>query len=97
MNDKLLLEIENKISNNEHAKVIEILNIHFKKNGYKPLFLSYYIDCLIKLGLRDLACKNFELMMSWLTHLSHQLPTYNELASELPEGILPAYDGLVIE
>jgi phosphoribosyl 1,2-cyclic phosphate phosphodiesterase len=34
---------------------------------------------------------------SWLTHLSHQLPTYNELASELPERILPAYDGLVIE
>ena len=34
---------------------------------------------------------------SWLTHLSHQLPCYNELASELPEGILPAYDGLTIE
>lgn len=34
---------------------------------------------------------------SWLTHLSHQLPTYNELAAELPEGILPAYDGLSIE
>ncbi len=34
---------------------------------------------------------------SWLTHLSHQLPTYNELAAELPEGILPAYDGLILE
>ena len=34
---------------------------------------------------------------SWLTHLSHQLPTYEELARELPEGILPAHDGLVIE
>ena len=34
---------------------------------------------------------------SWLTHLSHQLPTYNELAAELPEGIHPAYDGLVLE
>lgn len=34
---------------------------------------------------------------SWLTHLSHQLPCYSELASELPDGILPAYDGLVIE
>lgn len=33
---------------------------------------------------------------SWFTHLSHQLPCYEELASELPEGILPAYDGLVI-
>lgn len=34
---------------------------------------------------------------SWLTHLSHQLPAYNELAAELPEGISPAYDGLVLE
>ena len=34
---------------------------------------------------------------SWLTHLSHQLPCYTDLAAELPEGILPAYDGLTIE
>lgn len=34
---------------------------------------------------------------SWLTHLSHQLPCYEELVKELPEGILPAFDGLVIE
>lgn len=34
---------------------------------------------------------------SWLTHLSHQLPGYEELAAQLPEGILPAYDGLIIE
>lgn len=34
---------------------------------------------------------------SWLTHLSHQLPEYTELCRELPDGILPAYDGLVIE
>ena len=34
---------------------------------------------------------------SWLTHLSHQLPCYTALAAELPEGILPAYDGLTIE
>ncbi len=33
---------------------------------------------------------------SWLTHLSHQLPRHEELASMLPAGILPAYDGLVI-
>lgn len=33
---------------------------------------------------------------SWLTHLSHQLPCHAELEKELPEGILPAYDGLVI-
>lgn len=34
---------------------------------------------------------------TWLTHLSHQLPAYETLAAQLPEGILPAYDGLVIE
>ena len=34
---------------------------------------------------------------SWLTHLSHQLPTYNELAGTLPSDIQPAYDGLVLE
>ena len=34
---------------------------------------------------------------SWLTHLSHQLPCHKELTDTLPEGILPAYDGLVLE
>ena len=34
---------------------------------------------------------------TWLTHLSHQLPSYEELACQLPDGILPAYDGLIIE
>ena len=34
---------------------------------------------------------------SWLTHLSHQLPRYEDLCKELPDGILPAYDGLVLE
>lgn len=34
---------------------------------------------------------------SWLTHLSHQLPTHSILGDELPDGIQPAYDGLVIE
>lgn len=34
---------------------------------------------------------------TWLTHLSHQLPTYADLCAELPPDIRPAYDGLVIE
>ena len=33
---------------------------------------------------------------TWLTHLSHQLPRYEELASELPASVRPAFDGLVI-
>ena len=34
---------------------------------------------------------------TWLTHLSHQLPKYEELLEELPEGVEPAYDGLQID
>ena len=34
---------------------------------------------------------------TWLTHLSHQLPRYKDLCTELPPHIRPAYDGLVIE
>ncbi|MBE6240015.1 MAG: MBL fold metallo-hydrolase [Bacteroidales bacterium] len=34
---------------------------------------------------------------TWLTHLSHQLPRHVDLTEELPEGVLPAYDGLVIK
>ena len=33
---------------------------------------------------------------TWLTHLSHQLPKYEELLNELPNGVEPAYDGLQI-
>ena len=33
---------------------------------------------------------------TWLTHLSHQLPKYEELLKELPDGVEPAFDGLQI-
>lgn len=33
---------------------------------------------------------------TWLTHLSHAFPSHGEFASQLPDGIDPAYDGLVI-
>lgn len=34
---------------------------------------------------------------TWLTHLPHSFPRHEEFCKELPEGIAPAYDGLVIE
>ena len=34
---------------------------------------------------------------TWLTHLSHQLPKYEDLLKELPDGVEPAYDGLHID
>ena len=63
MTDLLLITIEKKFSNNEFSKIIEILNEFFKENGYKDVYLSYYIRCLIKLGLNELAAKNLKLML----------------------------------
>ena len=34
---------------------------------------------------------------TWLTHLSHQLPRHEKLTAELPENVLPAFDGLTIK
>ena len=34
---------------------------------------------------------------SYITHLSHLLPCHEEFARMLPNGVFPAYDGLVIE
>lgn len=34
---------------------------------------------------------------SYITHLSHLLPPYEEFACMLPDGVYPAYDGLVLE
>lgn len=34
---------------------------------------------------------------TWLTHLSHTFPRHEEFCKALPDGIRPAYDGLVIE
>ncbi len=34
---------------------------------------------------------------TYLTHLSHEMGLHTELARELPEGVAPAWDGLVIE
>lgn len=33
---------------------------------------------------------------SYITHLSHLLPKYDDFRKELPAGVYPAYDGLVI-
>ena len=33
---------------------------------------------------------------TWLTHLSHTFPSHDQFNRELPDGISPAYDGLVI-
>ncbi len=63
-----------------------IINCVRKGHHISHFSLEEAIDVAGKVGARH----------SWLTHLSHQLPPYEELCRELPENIRPAYDGLTI-
>ena len=81
----------NHISDEEYAKLqgLDHFIINCVRRGRHISHYSLWqaIEVAQKVGAKH----------SWLTHLSHQLPCYEELTKELPEGILPAFDGLVIE
>lgn len=81
----------NHISDEEYSKLQGldhfIINCVRRERHISHYSLGQAIEVAQKVGAKH----------SWLTHLSHQLPCYEELTKELPEGILPAFDGLVIE
>ena len=58
--------------------------------GYYPHHSHFSLEEAIALSQRIGA------RHTWLTHLSHAFPPYEEFSKQLPEGILPAYDGLTI-
>jgi phosphoribosyl 1,2-cyclic phosphate phosphodiesterase len=58
--------------------------------GYHPHHSHFSLEEAIALSQRIGA------RHTWLTHLSHAFPPYEEFSKQLPEGILPAYDGLTI-
>ena len=58
--------------------------------GYHPHHSHFSLEEAITLSQRIGA------RHTWLTHLSHAFPPYEEFSKQLPEGILPAYDGLTI-
>lgn len=64
-----------------------VINTVRKKPHISHFSLEEALEVAAKVGARH----------TWLTHLSHQLPCHMDLTSELPDGVLPAYDGLVIE
>ncbi|MBO4767981.1 MAG: MBL fold metallo-hydrolase, partial [Bacteroidales bacterium] len=73
----------------EKLKGLEILVLNTVRRGHHISHFS--LEEAIEVAQRIGAKRTF------LTHLSHQLPRYEELLAELPEGIEPAYDGLEIE
>ena len=80
----------NRIPDEEFAKLEGldhfIINCVRRGRHISHFSLEGALEVAVRVGARH----------TWLTHLSHQLPRYEDLLAELPEGVEPAYDGLVI-
>jgi phosphoribosyl 1,2-cyclic phosphate phosphodiesterase len=80
----------NRIPDSEFAKLQGLEHVTLNTVGYKPhhshLSLQEAIDLAGRIGAKH----------TWLTHLSHAFPPHAQFCDVLPEGILPAYDGLTI-
>lgn len=63
-----------------------IINTVRKEKHISHFSLPEAIDVIKRVGAPQ----------NYLTHLSHQIGTYNELIQILPENVLPAYDGLKV-
>lgn len=63
------------------------LNCVKKSSHFSHFSLAEVLEFFAKVGAKD----------SYITHISHLLPKYVDLAAELPEGVHPAYDGLIIK
>ena len=89
-----------RLPDSEYEKLQGLDHVTLNTVGYKPhhSHFSLYeaLDVADKIGARH----------TWLTHLSHTFPTYDEFAGQLHKlceergvrsDVMPAYDGLVIE
>lgn len=79
------------IEDRELEKLRGLEHLTLNTVGYKPHHSHFSLDQAIELAGRIGA------RHTWLTHLSHTFPRHAQFEKELPEGILPAYDGLSIE
>ena len=79
-----------RLADGETKKLKGLKHLTLNTVSYHPhhshLSLDEAIDLARKIGAEH----------TWLTHLSHAFPRYDEFAAQLPEGIAPAYDGLTI-
>ena len=79
-----------RLGEGEKEKLVGLKHLTLNTVSYKPhhshLSLSEAVALAQEIGAEH----------TWLTHLSHTFPTHGEFRSHLPEGIAPAWDGLVI-
>ena len=72
----------------EKLKGVEYVTLNCVKKGphHSHFSLPEVLDLFERIGASH----------SYITHLSHQLPRHADFAAELPSGVEPAWDGLVI-
>lgn len=73
----------------EKLKGLDAVTINCVKVGthHSHFSLQECLDFFERVGARE----------SYITHLSHLLPRYEEFRKMLPENVYPAYDGLTLE
>lgn len=80
----------NHIPEGEFDKLQGLEHVTLNTVGYHPHHSHFSLEEAIataqRIGARH----------TWLTHLSHAFPLHAQFCDVLPEGILPAYDGLTI-
>ena len=74
----------------ELEKLHGLEHVTLKTVGYYPHHSHFSLEQALELSAR-IGAKH-----TWLTHLSHSFPPHEEFCRELPDGVRPAYDGLVI-
>ena len=79
-----------KLPESELEKLQGLEHVTLNTVSYHPhhshLSLQEAIDLAGRIGAKH----------TWLTHLSHAFPRHEEFCRQLPPGVQPAYDGLVI-
>lgn len=80
-----------KLPESEFDKLKGLKHLTLNTVGYRPHHSHFCLDEAIALARR------IDAKHTWLTHLSHTFPVYTEFCKNLPEGIAPSFDGLVID
>lgn len=81
----------NRIPEQEFEKLagveVFVINCVSRKPHPSHFGLDEALEVIAKVGARQ----------SFITHISHSLPTYEQFAASLPQGVYPAYDMLSVE
>ena len=79
-----------RIQDSEFDKLKGLKHLTLNTVSYHPHHSHFSLSEAVELAQRIGA------EHTWLTHLSHTFPTHAQFDHDLPDGISPAYDGLVI-